>query len=73
MAASYREESAVPCDIDECQNFDFVWADGTVWRAPWDPRDWSDVAGFGIRAGDGPVTDSYHACTLQTHGKKGYR
>ena len=68
-----RGYSTARCSMDECQNFDFVWADGSVWMAPWDPRDWNIAAGFGIGASDGPVTDSTHACTMQTLGDKGYK
>ena len=52
-------------------NLEFVWADGTTWRAPWE-----SAGGLGIEeapGGSGPVTDSNHACTMQISGGMGFR
>ena len=55
----------------EGHQLEFVWADGTTWRAPWE-----SAGGLGIEEapdGSGPVTDSNHACTMQISGGMGFR
>ena len=41
-----------------------IWDDGTTWKVPWDSASGPT---------DGPVTDSTHACTMQTLGVMGYK
>ena len=43
---------------------DPIWDDGTTWKVPWDSASGPT---------DGPVTDSTHACTVQTLGVMGYK